>query len=352
MTADILATAESAIKVSSQFVEEADKQGSLQSRNVVDWSYKLFIATAVVGAVSLVAGGVLGVLVAPAFYPIAAIAALLCGSSVLAAVKIKKFSIYRALEESTRILANRIDLLVQQISSLRGVNNQLNSLQKKMASIPDDWDKQIDKGRREISAKAKELASLTAQLQDAQVKLDKFAEINSKLQESTSHLSQVAMAFSNDTKIFSDKTSLLGQKVLELKDNNIELVQNVLQLDSETNSYESLNQQFAKQISVIDCVFGMMKEIYQQAQTKMQTLTIEIDDLEKTLPAAENSARQLEEMTAKYQQMADTMRDKLQKLKKYEKYKHGYQEWKEWTHSDEFNRYKQWKKAQLVESSL
>ncbi len=321
MTSAVLNAAEAALAIDDLVddgVEEAE--GSLNGRKATHWSYKLFIAGTIVGVIAAVACYIIGQ------QAIAVAGALLAITNGFAAFYVKRFGILKTLEDYTGKLAEKV-------KDLKEVNQGLERVNDGLQEIPDDWREEIRKGKRQIERKTKELKKVAARLEATEAKLQKLAGVTSDIQKKTGELSKAAVEFSEQNQVFGDRVDRLANGVRKIEKHNDNLTTLIMETDANTDDYEVLNEQFARQLEMLDDLFALMKDLYVKAQERMRALEHEVDELGVTVPQAVKSAeeaaqvrRQMEELRQSYDAVVEKLEKTLHTVQRYQKYKDGYKE--------------------------
>lgn len=318
-------------------------KGSFQGKKITHWSYKVFIAGAVIGTITAIAGFILNML------PIGVSGVVIGATNGLAAFYIRKFSVIKTLEEVNKELTNQVktlsdevDELDSQISQLEDENKKLEEVSKGLAEIPKDWRKEIVKGKQEIAAKTNELEKVAQKLLAAEKKIEKLATVTGEMHTQANKITEAALQFSKENHFFSDHVGKLESQLGELNQHNQNLVSLIVNVDTQTDEFEQLNQEFGKQVVMLGELFALMKEMYEEAKKKMADLEIQVNELEVSLPNALKSAEKVEKLTLQYKQMEQALEQQLKNLKNHSKYKQGYKEWTAFKSSPEYQQFQQW----------
>lgn len=327
MSSLVMATAEAALTDSASLLGE-EVPGKLQGRTVVHWSYKLFIASAVIGAVALVAGAIFGALMIPALYSLIAVGAILCATGAYAAIEIKKFGILKSLEESTQALADRVQSLAKKIKDFQQEVNALQELNQKFKEIPEDWKEQIDAGKQEITKKAQELEKAALDISEAQMKLEKFANLTGDIQKATGNLANLVSNFDAKEHAIEGQSTRLKEELNQFNSSNSKLVEQIHQLDVNTDDFDKASQLFTGQIEVIGKLFAQVSGLLTQAQEKITSLTDESFALQRDVAQAQAAVKSVEEMESKYEVMTLKLTTEIDRLKGLERDAHKWRAYK------------------------
>ena len=321
MASAVLSAAEAALALDDA-VDEAtgEKTGTLSGRKATHWSYKLFIAGSIIGAVAAVACYVIGMQGG------SVIGALLAITNGFAAYYVKRFGILKTLEDYTGKLAKKVN-------DLKEVNKGLSQVNDGLQEIPDDWRSEIQRGKKEIERKTRELKEASDKLQATEVKLQKLAGVTSDIQKKTGELSAAAVKFSEENDLFGERVERLATEVRGVEKHNADLAGMIMETDINTDDYEMLNQQFTGQLEMLDDLFELMKELYVNAQKRMRDLEAQVDELGAVVPQAVRSAddaaqvhREMEQLRINYNKVLFQLEESLHTVKRYQKYKEGYKE--------------------------
>ncbi len=288
--------------------------------DVTHWSYKLFIAGSVVGAVAAVAALIFSM------FPIIACGVLLCLTNAAAAFYVKKFSNLNALEDYNKRLADKV-------SELRDANKDLSKINKRIEEIPGEWREEIENGKKALRKKTEELQLVSDKLKQTEEKLQKLATVSVDIQKKTGELSVEALKFSKDNHLFGERVERLSGEVSQIEEHNQNLVKLILETDKNTDQYEELFKQFQGQVKLLEDLFGLMKELYLNAQERMAGLEKQVDELGAVMPDAINSSRkaelaslQLSHLQEQYAALTGRLEAALEKLKNYNLYKTSHKE--------------------------
>lgn len=324
MTSAILSAAEAALAL-DEVVDEASRgeEGSLNGRKATHWSYKVFIAGSIIGAIAAVACYILDM------HAISFFGALLALTNGFAAFYVKKFGILKTLENYTGRLAEKV-------SDLKEVNQGLNQVNDGLQEVPDNWRKEIQRGKRDLERKTRKLQELSAKLEAAEKKLQTLAGLTTKIQKKTIELSVAAVKFSEENKLYGDSVDRLASEVAKVEEYQSELADIILKTDAGTDEYEKLNEQFTRQLEMLDDLFELMKKLYLNAQKRMLDLEAQVDELGEVIPKAVQSAedavavrREMEKLHEDYEHVLSKLEEALHSVKRYKKYKKGYIELRE-----------------------
>lgn len=315
MSSLVVTAAKAALTESSPLIGKDEPVGKLEGRSVVHWSYKLYIAGAVVGAIALVAGAVLGALFMPALYSLLAMGVILCATNSYAAVQIKRYSILQSLEETTKALAERVKLLATKIKEFQQEINAFEELNKKFKDIPEDWNEEIQAGKQEITKKAQELEEAARALSEAQKKLDKFAALTAEIQKATGNLSSVVSGFSTKEHDFDGSVAQMKEELNQLNSSSSKLVEQTHVLDVKTDDFEKAGQLFTAQVDTIGKLFAQFNGLFANSDDKIAQLTAESAKLKKDLEQAQAAVTSLEEVEKKYEAMLPRMETEINRLK-------------------------------------
>ena len=345
MASFLINAAEAALHITADIEGNSmGKAGNLKGRSITHWSYKLFIAGAVVGTIAAIAGFILNMV------PIGVSGLILGVTNGLAAFYIRKFSVIKSLEEVNKDLSDQVDTLSDeideldsQISELEKENKRLEKISKGIKDIPKDWRKEIVKGKKEIEEKTKEIEKVTQKLLAAEEKIAKLATVTGEMHEQANKITEAAIQFSKQNNFLSDRVGKMESNLGELNQHNDNLVKLIMNVDTQTDEFEDLSQEFGKQVEMLGDLFSLMKEMYEEAKKKMLELEVQVDELEISLPSALKSAEKVEQLTEQYKLMETALEKQLKRLKNHNKYKKGYKEWDHFKKSTEYKEFQQWK---------
>lgn len=319
MTTAVLKAAEAALSMHEAVSDGAEEtSGDLNGRSVTHWSYKLFIAGTIIGAIAAVASFILGLTA------IAVIGALLAITNGFAAFYVKRLGTLKTLEGYTERLAEKVQ-------ELKGVNDGLDDVTDGLQKVPDDWRKEIQKGEEAIGKKAKELEEIAGKLQVAEAKLQKLAGVTKDIQKGTGEMSAEVVKFCQENNLFGERVDRLEKEAKRAEERNENLEELIMRTDANTDEYEALIQQLANQVHMVEDLFALMKELYVKAQDEMAELKSQVTKLDlvvsqagKSAQKAQEASAQLEKQRKDYENLLKKLNDALEKVERYRKYKKAY----------------------------
>ena len=333
MSSLALEAAESALSLKSGLPGlDSKPAGTLKGRAVTHWSYKLFIAGSVVGAIAALAAFIMG------WNAAGFLGILLCVIGGGAAFYVKRFSVLNTLEDYTRALAEKVKALAEKTLELKQINQDIEDINKEFQKIPKNWREEIKYGERRLAERTVELEKVTKKLQVAEKRLEKLALVTNQLQEETGKLTTAALEFSKENNFFGNRVEKLDGHVKELNQQHEGFQDKITRLDEENDQTEEVMNIYAKQNKVLKDLFKLMKEMYVKAKERMGELESKVGELSIVVPQAVASTDKVEEMARELEGM-------VKKIEKQEKYKEGYKRWKTWVKSPDFKEYMEWRKA-------
>lgn len=327
------------LDLAAKAILPSTSEGQLEGKSVIHWSYKLFIAGSIVGAIAAVAGLLLSLI------PLIIVGAVLCVTNAAAAIYVKKFSILNTLDDYNKVLAGKVD-------ELKIANTSLENINKELQKVPNQWRDEVQKGKKELEEKTEELKKIAERLQATEEKLQNLAKVSTEITKKTEELTSVALEFTKENDLFGERAAKLSNEVDEISQHNIDLVKLIQDTDKNTDQYEILNRQFRDQMKILDELFGLMKDLYLKAQERMQELEIQVDELSIVVPDAVNSsiraeqaAHELAELQNKYSLLMQKLEETVEKLKKYNLYKEAYKELQKLKESAEWKEFQNFKQG-------
>lgn len=293
-------------------------QGTQNGRSVTHWTYKLFLGSAVVGAVTGVAAAIL------AMYSVAIAGALLGATNGLAAFYIKRFRTLQSLEDSTSQLAKEVD-------DLKKTNENLEKLNSGLKELSDQLRQELERAQTRLESQSQEMNASVEKLVESERKLQQFAGIAANIQEKTKQLSEEALAFTQHNQIYGERVDQLVGEVDEVQRHHDRLRELISQSDANTDEYEKMNEEFSRQITVLDHLFQLIKRLFTKTRDRMNALEAQVNELGEVVPQAVQGAQDAEEMQTRMEELQRKYQDDLSKLestlkdsKRYTKYKNSY----------------------------
>ncbi len=323
MSSAVLSAAEAALEIKSQLKDVADEEkGEIQGRKATHWSYKLFIAGSVVGAIAAVAGFIFSM------HIITFAGILLAVTNGFAAFYVKRFGILKTLENYTERLAKKV-------KDLKGINHDLGEIQEGLDEIPDKWRNEIQKGKREISKKTAEINKLADKLQKTEKKLQQLASIAEKLEQRNGEFSTEVLKLGKESHLLGERVQQVALEVDEVGNHKQSIARLVLETDANTDEFEQLNEQFAKQTKMQEDLYGLMKALFQKAREEVKKLKGHIANFGAVVPdavdAADNAETQAIAIQKRIQEITETterFEKALKRKKNYDHYRAAYKELK------------------------
>src|SRR5690606_32343787 len=103
----------------------------------------------------------------------------------------------------------------------------------------------------------------------AEKKIEKLATVTGEMHTQANKITEAALQFSKENHFFSDHVGKLESQLGELNQHNQNLVSLIVNVDTQTDEFEQLNQEFGKQVVMLGELFALMKEMYEEAKKKM-----------------------------------------------------------------------------------
>lgn len=321
MTSAVLSAAEAALDIKSEFKGLAEEEkDQLQGRRAAHWSYKLFIAGTVVGAVAAVAGFIFSM------HIITFTGVLLTVTNGFAAFYVKRFGTLKTLEDYTKRLAEKVN-------DLKGVNDDLEDIQEDLEEIPEKWRNEISRGKREIAKKTAELKKLADQLESTEKKLQKLVNIAETLEKQNDEFSVEVLKLGKESHLLGERVQSVAQEVDEVGGHSQSIARLVLETDANTEEFEQLNERFSKQTKAQEDLYNLMKELFEKARNEVMKLEVHIANFEDAVPDAVDAADKAEKQSIAIQSQMEEFKATtarleaaLKKKKNYEVYRAAYDE--------------------------
>lgn len=343
MSSIVLDAAEAALSAKTGLSDiDSTPAGNLNGKETTHWSYKLFIAGSVVGAIAAIAGLILGLagVLGVTGYIIAVGGLFFSVTNGFAAFYVKRFGVLTTLEDYTKALSERLKLLSSKTLQISKENEQLKKINLGLNEIPKDWKAEIEKGKKKLDAKTKELEEIAGKLEATEKKLEMFEKLTAVLGKQTEEMTKDTLEFSKDSAKVVEENDKLKGNVDALDKENEELLSHIKELDAQNDQTAEILKSFSKNNQEIQGMYKLMRSLYLEAKEKMEGLKKEVDSLKTVVPQAVESTEKIDQVTKKYEHMINALELKLEK---YKEYKVGYDLWQKFVTGPEYPLYLAWR---------
>lgn len=285
------------------------EQGYWQNRNVTHWSTHVCMTGAFIGGMALIAGIAIDSTI------IAALGSLLLVTNGLSAYYLKKFSVFSAIDDIIRALADTVRELYNQIV---GLHTQIGAIGPARELITEERLKietrlkesqatidRLQKVEKDYEAVSKKIVQITGVYQPLKSAVDEFIKNVSELPKGNLDFERLSVAMkglADERTRFDDNVKTLGDETKELNTHEKRVGDQISKLNTIINAWNSRytelvgqNERLAKQ------VVELQRQIatFSSENQKAESLITRIEALRDKIPDDSTLRAMIEEIKSK-----------------------------------------------------